>query len=170
MLVVFGGLPATGKTSIARAVCLAAEASYIRVDAIEAALVRAGLALDHASLGPAGYVVAEAVADAALSIGGVVVVDAVNPVEVARAIWRGLADRHSVPLLFVEVTCSDPELHRQRAESRTSDLVGITTPTWDQIVHRTYEPWPETHLVIDNIGPLPRHVKRVVNAMHAIAG
>jgi predicted kinase len=170
VLVVFGGLPATGKTSLSRAVAESTGASYVRIDAVEAALIRVGLVPDQAALGPAGYVVAGAVVDSGLSAGCTVVVDAVNPVEAARAAWRQLAERHGVPLLFVEVTCSDEDLHRQRAQARTSDLAEITSPTWEQISVREYEPWTEPHLVIDNIGPLLRHTKRVVNAMQALTG
>ena len=39
MLVVFGGLPGTGKTTLATALALRQRASYVRVDAIESALV-----------------------------------------------------------------------------------------------------------------------------------
>jgi predicted kinase len=170
VLVVFGGLPATGKTAIARAVAQASQAAYVRVDAIEAALLRAGLASSQTGLGPAGYVVAVAVAETALGAGSTVVVDGVNPVEPARAGWRSLAERAAVELLFVEVTCSNPDLHRQRALARSSDFAELAPPTWAQITDRQYEAWTDPTLVIDNVGSLPtlaRHVKRVLNAMPA---
>jgi predicted kinase len=170
VLVVFGGLPATGKSAISRAVAQQAQATYVRVDAIEAALIRTGVANGQADLGPAGYVVAIAVVEAALGAGSSVVVDAVNPVEAARAGWRQLAKRVEVPLLFVEVTCSDPALHERRAMARTSDFRELSAPTWAQINSREYERWLDPTLVIDNVGPLPtlaRHVKRVLNAMAA---
>ena len=43
MLVVFGGLPGTGKTTLARAVASLLDATFLRVDSVEVALQRLGL-------------------------------------------------------------------------------------------------------------------------------
>ncbi len=58
MLIVFGGLPGTGKTTLAQMLARRERASYVRVDAIELGLVSAGLVTDQHAVGPAGYVVA----------------------------------------------------------------------------------------------------------------
>ncbi|MGO4755309.1 AAA family ATPase, partial [Streptomyces sp. 2MCAF27] len=50
-----GGLPATGKTTLARALARQLDAVHVRVDTIEQAIVRSGLG-QH-PLGAAGYVV-----------------------------------------------------------------------------------------------------------------
>jgi predicted kinase len=52
-LIVFGGLPGTGKTTIARELTRRLGATYLRIDAIEQTLRGAG----HA-VGPMGYVIA----------------------------------------------------------------------------------------------------------------
>ena len=57
LLIVFGGLPATGKTTIARVLTQRLDATYLRVDAIEQRLKDQGLAV-----GPTGYVIANALA------------------------------------------------------------------------------------------------------------
>lgn len=44
MLIVFGGLPDTGKTTLAQALSRGQRMSYVLVDAIEAGLITAGLA------------------------------------------------------------------------------------------------------------------------------
>ncbi|MDQ4039377.1 MAG: AAA family ATPase, partial [Actinomycetota bacterium] len=90
MLIVFGGLPGTGKTTLSQGLARRLRASYVRVDAIESALLTAGLVPDQPSVGTAGYVVANRVARSCLLAGLDVVVDAVNPVEVARQGWREL--------------------------------------------------------------------------------
>jgi predicted kinase len=148
MLVVFGGLPGTGKTTVAQLVAEKLSAAYIRVDAIEAALWRAGVSHDE-PLGLAAYVVAHAVAEGSLIAGANVVVDAVNPVEDARQGWRELAERSQKRLRVVEVVCSDVVEHRRRAEARESDLEGHAVPTWADVEAREYEPWHEPRLVID---------------------
>lgn len=151
MLVVFGGLPGTGKTTLATALALRQRASYVRVDAIESALVTTGLVADQASVGPAGYVVANRVALSCLRAGLDVVVDAVNPVEVARQGWRELGAEVGAEVLFVEVVCSDRERHRRQVERRASDLPDWDVPDWQAVVSRDYEPWQGERLVIDNV-------------------
>ena len=152
MLTVFGGLPGTGKTTLARLLARQQGASYVRVDAIEAGLIEAGLALDQTTVGNAGYVVANRTAESCLRAGLDVVVDAVNPVEVAREGWRQLGAELDCVLLFVEVVCSDREQHRRRVAERETDLTGWTLPDWQAVLDREYEPWRGERLVIDNLG------------------
>ncbi|TYL93225.1 AAA family ATPase [Bradyrhizobium rifense] len=144
MLIVFGGLPGTGKTTLSRELTKRLGATYIRVDAIEQTLRAAG----H-DVGPMGYVIANALAAENLRLGRVVVADCVNPVPASRDGWRQTAMQASARIAEIEVVCSDVALHRQRAEARTSDIAGLKLPTWQDIVGRHYEPWDRDHLVLD---------------------
>lgn len=151
VLVVFGGLPGTGKTTVARDVAAALQAALLRIDEIDAAMDRAGIDGSQ-PIGLATYVVAGAVADSCLRIGTPVVVDAVNPVEAARQGWRELAARTGSVLRVVEVVCSDPAEHRRRVERRTSDIAGFEVPTWADVEAREYDPWTEPRLTVDTAG------------------
>jgi len=151
--VVLGGLPGSGKTTVGRPVAELLTAAYVRVDALEAAMWRAGIAREQPT-GLAAYMVAEAVAEGCLRAGASVVVDAVNAVEVARQVWRDLAVRTHKPLRFIEVVCSDQAEHRRRVEARSADLEGHYVPTWDEVVQREYEPWRDQRLVVDTHQPL----------------
>jgi len=95
-----------------------------------------------------GYVIANALAGENLRLGRTVVADSVNPVRASREGWRRTAQQASARIAEIEVICSDPALHRQRAEKRTSDIAG-RLPTWQDIVIRHYEPWGRDHLVLD---------------------
>ena len=139
VLVVFVGRPGTGKTTLARLAAAELIATHLRIDAIEAAIVRSGLVMPV--LSPVGYVIAHEVAAASLSAGGDVVVDAVSAVPEARAGWVALAAAAEVPLRFIELTVTDPAEHRRRVEDRRSDIEGLVVPTWDQVVSLVYEPW-----------------------------
>lgn len=147
MLVVFGGLPGTGKTTIARHLAARCSATYLRVDAIENAIRHAGvLATD---IGPAGYLVANALAAANLVNGLIVVADCANPGRETRQAWRAIALRAQKRILEVEVVCSDPIEHRRRVERRRSDMDGLLMPMWQDVLDRKYEPWQEPRLVLD---------------------
>jgi predicted kinase len=82
VLIVFAGRPGTGKTTLSQRLASQLKAAVLRIDAIETAIVRCGLAT--APVGPVGYIVAHEVAAGCLAAGTSVVVDGVNPVAAAR--------------------------------------------------------------------------------------
>jgi hypothetical protein len=57
--------------------------------------------------------------------------------------------QNSACIAEIEVVCSDLALHRQRVESRSSDINGLKIPNWDEIASRHHEPWDREHLVLD---------------------
>ena len=156
VLVAMAGLPGTGKSTLARAIGRESGAVVLAVDAIEAAMWRAGIGGPDAqvSTGLAAYAVAQTLAGDLLTAGHSVVADAVNAVEPARAAWRNLAAEHGVPIRWLEVTCSDPEIHRERLASRGARYEGFREPTWPQVQAREVEPWTDGRLLLDSIRPL----------------
>jgi predicted kinase len=144
-LVILGGRPASGKTTIARSVARALHAAYVRVDTIEEAIVSSST-LVH-PVGPVGYVIAYTMAAENLQLGGVVVADTVNPLAVTRDAWRAVAGEAGAPYLDVEVVCSDPVEHERRATFRS--VSGQRKPTWAEITSLEYEPRTDDRLVVD---------------------
>jgi predicted kinase len=150
MLIIFGGLPGTGKTTIARELARQLRAVYVRIDSIEQALRDSWAA--NQPLNDEGYRVAYAVAEDNLRLGHTVISDSVNPIQVSRDAWIGVAHRAKVPAAEVEVVCSDARIHRERVETRSADISGLTPPTWEEVVCREYDPWVRKHIVIDTAG------------------
>ncbi|HEX6360503.1 ATP-binding protein [Actinophytocola sp.] len=138
MLVVFVGRPGTGKTTLARLAAVELTGAHLRIDEIEAAILRSGV---PPPLGVAGYAVAHEVAASCLRAGSHVVVDAVSPVAAARAGWVALAEAAGTSLWVIEVEVTDPAEHRRRVETRMSDVLGLVVPTWAQVTALVYEPW-----------------------------
>src|SRR5271166_2574544 len=126
MLIIFGGLPGVGKTTLAKAVAREWEAVYLRVDTIEQAL-RFSETL-QAEVGPAGYLVAYRLAEENLRIGRTVVADSVNPLNITRDAWLSVAADASKDAIEIEVICSDPSEHRRRVRLATLTSMGYPGP------------------------------------------
>ncbi|RFB93456.1 adenylyl-sulfate kinase [Rhizobium leguminosarum bv. trifolii] len=160
MLVIFGGLPGSGKTTISRALATRLGAVHVRVDTIEQAIRSSGDP-SH-DIGPAGYVVGYGVAEDNLTLGSVVIADSVNPLEITRDAWLAVAARSAVTAIEVEVICSDKIEHRRRAEARKTDVEGLVKPTWQQIVEHVYEDWGQRPIVVDTAA---KNVQEIVDAL-----
>jgi predicted kinase len=166
VLVVVGGLPASGKSTVARALAEQIQAPYLRVDRIEQAIV-AWSSLAH-PVGPAGYAVAHQLAAEQLALGLDVVVECVNPNATTRDAWVGTGSAGGAAVVEVELRCSDAAEHRRRVESRVSDVEGLLKPTWDEVLGREYEPWTRSHLGLDTAAvPVGRLVKRIATEIES---
>jgi predicted kinase len=147
VLVILGGLPSSGKTTIARELARQTAAVHLRVDTIEHALVSSGRLTGP--INDLGYRVAYALAADNLRLGNTVIADSVNPIAITREAWRRIVEEAAVPFIQVEIVCSDLDEHRRRVESRVLDIPGFTGPTWQQVIEREYEPWTEADLRFD---------------------
>ncbi|MGI4831377.1 MAG: hypothetical protein ACRYFU_24830 [Janthinobacterium lividum] len=58
----------------------------------------------------------------------------------------------SLPIVEIEIVCSDAAEHRHRIETRLINVPGLLRPTWDSVQRHEYEPWSGTRLVLDTAG------------------
>jgi len=167
MLIAMAGLPGAGKSTIGQVLAGRLGVPVISVDPIETAILRAGIGVDQPT-GLAAYLVAETLAKAVITAGGGVVVDAVNAVNPAREQWVSLAASLEEPLKFIEVICSDPELHRERIESRERSLPHLEL-TWHAVEQslEEYADWTGpsaaiARITLDSVEPLGVNVERAI--------
>lgn len=127
MLIIFGGLPATGKMTLSRALARELGAVHVRIDTIEQAITAVtGKAVEDET----GYRVGYAVAEDNLRLGRTVIADSVNPLQVTREAWRAVAERTGVAAIEIEVICSNAAEHRRRVETRDADILAARQLTW----------------------------------------
>jgi predicted kinase len=147
MLIVFSGLPATGKTAIARELAREPHAVHVRIDSIEQALRESDRV--QQPMDDRGYRVGYAVAVDNLNVGRTVIADSVNPLPITRNAWRDVGEQTSAGALEIEIVCSNADEHRHRVETRTTDVRGLRLPTWAEVVEREYQQWDRGVLVVD---------------------
>lgn len=159
MLIILGGLPGVGKTTLAKGVSTQLGACYVRIDSIEQAIKHSLLKIDDVI--DAGYAVGYAVAKDNLRAGKIVVADSVNSIEITRKSWRDVAKAAGCAFIEVEVICSDQTEHEKRIKTRNADIPGHKLPDWPQVITREYESW-NAGMVIDTAGKSVDEVLREV--------
>ena len=148
ILFLFSGLPALGKSSLARLLAREYGATYLRIDTIEQGL------RDLCGFDPQGegYRLAHRIAADNLAAGLSVVADSCNPLDLTRREWEKVAVDIGAVAINIEVVCSDKAEHKRRVETRINDIQGLELPTWAQIETREYHPWTTEHIIIDTAG------------------
>lgn len=154
-LIVVGGLPGAGKSSLADALAKRLQAPVFTKDRIEASLWRNGVTAEANS-----WQVAEdlltTLAGEQLRRGQSAILDTVARTEQSRGTWRALTLEHGARFALIECVCSDIELHRQRIEGRDRGIPGWYEVTWEEVerVRGRWEPWPDDRLVLDSVNSL----------------
>lgn len=149
-LIVFAGLPASGKSTIAREVALRTGAVWLRIDSLEQAILASQAVAGD--IGDAGYRAASAAAEDNLRLGRDVIADCVNDWKIARDAWQDTGRRAGAQVLWVEIVCSDLAEHRRRVETRTVDVPGLVPPDWGSVIGRDYQGWDRDRLTVDTAG------------------
>lgn len=168
MFIIFAGLPGTCKSTIAHRLSERLGATYLRIDTIEQAMRSSGILPLDADVGPAGYLAAYRIAADNLRPGRFVIADSVNPMKLTRDAYRQVAVQAGTGFLEVEVICSDIEMHRHRVETRTTNVEGLTKPTWEQVVARHCAPWDRPHVVLDTASlSVDQSIERIIDAISA---
>lgn len=167
-LIVLTGLPGAGKSTVAEGLARALHAPILSIDPIEAAMWRGGM--QHGLSGVAAYGIAATLAEEQLALGLTTVIDAVNPVEAPRRLWRDTATRFGATLRIVEVICSDAAVHQARVEARERNIPGMPELTWARVQQRRaeFEPWTAERLILDSCALDPDEM--IEQALAYVAG
>ncbi len=144
-LYIFSGLPAVGKTTLAKKLSNSIKATYLRIDTIEQGMRD----LCHFKVEGEGYRLAYQLAKDNLTVGNNVVADSCNPTQLTRREWQEVATKANAYFINIEIVCSDKEIHKKRAISRNADVSNLILPSWQDIIKREYDKWDEEHIIID---------------------
>jgi predicted kinase len=154
-LIVFSGLPGTGKSALAEEVGRRLGMPVFAKDWLEATLLRCEVQATNPQkpLGSASYELLTVLAERQLMLGQSVILDSVASTESIRTAWRSLAQTYGAELYVVECICSDEKLHRSRLGTRQRDIPGWHELTWEEVerVKSYYVPWQEPRLVVDSL-------------------
>ena len=146
-LIVLAGLPAVGKSTVAREIARRTGAIWLRIDSMDQAIWASGTA--PADLHDWTIRAAQAVAADNLLLGRDVVADGANDWAEGRTLWEQTGERAGAAVHWLEVVCADLTEHRRRVETRKADVVGLALPDWNAVLGRGLGPWERDRTVVD---------------------
>jgi predicted kinase len=161
-LIIFSGLPGTGKTTIAETVGRQLSIPVFAKDWLEATLLRSGLTptSQEKPLGFAGYELLSILAERQLMLNQSVILDSVAGNQSIRKQWHQLAVQYTAAWRVIECVCSDEDLHRSRLKRRQRGIPGWHELEWADVekAKQMYQPWEEEHLVLDMVIPVDENI------------
>jgi len=163
-LIIFSGLPGTGKSSLAEAVGKNFGIPVFAKDWLEASLLQSGLMSTdkNKSFGYAGYELLTVLAKRQLMLGQSVILDSVAATKTIRAEWGRLAKRYQAERRVIECVCSNESVHRGRLRVRKRRIPGWHELEWSEVerVKKYYVPWREEHLTLDMANPFEENFSK----------
>lgn len=165
-LIVFTGLPGTGKSTIAEAVARELKIPVFAKDWLEATLRRSELRAgdDKKNLGYAGYELLTTLAERQLMLQQSVILDSVASMENVREQWRALAEKYHAQWRVIECVWSDENAHRAHLAKRQRHIPGWHELEWNEVerVKSYFVQWNEGRLILDAANVLERNVARAI--------
>ena len=144
-LYIFSGLPASGKSTLAKLLVKETDSFYLRIDTVEQALRD----LCELEVQGEGYRIAYRIAADNLNLDMNVVADSCNPWQLTRQEWQEVAIQNNADFINIEVSCSNEEEHKKRVENRSSDVHRLKLSSWQEIKNREYHDWTGEVIMID---------------------
>ncbi len=170
-VVVFSGLPGTGKSTLADLVARRIGAPCFAGDWLLGALAPHGVLddLDRSTLLAVHHGLLGRLAIRQLMLGQAAVVDGVVT-DAVLAQWATDAAQWGAPVLVVECVCSDVELHRRRIEGRRREIPGWHEVGWDHVerMRAEFPPLRSRHLTADAVNPVEDNVELVLARLERV--
>jgi len=145
ILFILSGLPASGKSTIAKLIVREYKAVYLRIDTIEQGLRD----LCNFKVQGEGYRLSYRIANDNLALGQNIVSDSCNPIDLTRKEWEEVAQMNNSIFINIEILCSNKEEHRKRIETRQTEIKGLKLPVWQEVETREYHSWKNERIIID---------------------
>jgi predicted kinase len=165
-LIIFSGLPGTGKSMLAEAVGKQLSIPVFAKDWLEATLVRCELipSNENKPLGSAGYQLLTMLAERQLMLNQSVILDSVASTQSIRNAWMNLSQQYQAQFLVIECICSDESVHRARLSRRERGIPGWHELHWSDVekVKEYFLPWDGERLVLDMINSYEENLTKAL--------
>ncbi len=148
VLYIFSGLPASGKSTLAKLLATETRSSYLRIDTVEQGLRD----LCKFKVESEGYRLSYRIIRDNLELGISCISDSCNPIKITRHEWQEVAVSVGAKFVNIEVSCSDSSEHELRINTRHNEVENLKHLTWQEVQNRHYDMWKEDVIKIDTAG------------------
>ena len=170
-VILFTGLPGTGKSTLAEHVARTVRAPSFAGDWLMGGLKPAHSALgqlDHSDYTAAWFGLLRTLVTRQLMLDQSAIVDDIVS-DSDFALWRETAAHFSARLSLIECVCSDEAVHRVRIQGRVRGIPGWHEVGWDHVELMRAEVPPLTvdRLIVDAMEPVEDNLRRVLSYIAA---
>ena len=152
-LILFSGLPGTGKTRLSQALASHFGFPLFTKDRLQSRLRAQELAKRNTA---DGYLLILDLAEQQLSLGVSAILDGVFPLEGFRVRAKEMASQHHAIFRPIHTYCSDTTLWQERLEKREQNVPNWTPVGWEEVerIQPNFLPWDQSAtLFLDAVDP-----------------
>lgn len=163
-LILFAGMPGSGKTTLARLVARQLCIPIFSKDRVQRVLRDHHLAAENTG---DGYYIILDQADEQLNLGISVILDATFPLDHFRMVASEIAARHAANFCAIYCYCSDDRVWQKRMQDRVHYIPGWKPVGWNDVLRMReyYQPWDENAHHVDSLLPPHKNIDSVLNVV-----
>ncbi len=156
-MIVIGGIPGTGKSTLANALSNDMNVPVFSKDELEAAVVRKDLCSNKDMHG-VGYEIMATLAKRQFGNDNSAIFDFIASRNRVEELWPQLLE---IEYKYIECVCSNQDIHKERIDSRKRNITGWYDLAWEDIlnIQSNYQPLMPERLILDSINNLNANVK-----------
>jgi predicted kinase len=156
-MIVIGGVPGTGKSTLANALSKDMNIPVFSKDELEAAVVRKGLGSSKNMHG-VGYEILASLATKQIENGNNCIFDFIASRNRVEELWPQLLE---YDIKYIECVCTMEDVHKDRIQSRNRNIKGWYELTWEEVLNikSNYQSLKPERLVLDSICNVDSNIK-----------
>lgn len=162
-LILFCGVPGTGKSTLAEAVGKRLGVPVFAFDWLLGALQPHGV-LELGRTAQIADSVLLMLARRQIRLSQSAIIDCLLTMDVYRAPWRALTSELNIPAYWIRTVCTNVAIHRERIEARVRNIPGWYEVTWEHVerIQAREELMLDQHLLVDAMEPLQDNINLVL--------
>lgn len=159
-MIIIGGVPGTGKTTLAKALSKELNIPAFSKDELEAAISRKGLC-DSKNMRGVGYEIMSVLSANQIENGNSAIFDFIASKGRVTYLWPRLLESE---MKYIECVCSNEGIHKERIESRNRNIEGWYELVWEDVIaiKRDFQPLVSEGLTLDAMNDLSVNIKLAI--------